>query len=200
MTHDEVDSTWVGQHLLVTRFLKGAFNCRPPAPITWNVDTILGFLKSLLENHGLSLHHNLVTLMALANADRCSDLGALDLRHRCAQENSEKFIIPGLTKSQFSGLPILPNLPRGHQVVSHPDTALLHRKVKGPSPGSWQPLFIAVRKPHKPVKAATIGHWLKPLMKKPRIDTGTFSAHSTSQSPWECQLGIFWRQQVGLHP
>ena len=41
-----------------------------------------------------------------------------------------------------------------------------------------QPLFIAVRKPHKQVKAATIGHWLKAVMKKAGIDTGTFSAHS----------------------
>ena len=32
MTHEEVDGTRVGQHPLVTRFLKGVFNSRPPAP------------------------------------------------------------------------------------------------------------------------------------------------------------------------
>ena len=42
MTHDEmyeeVDGMRVGQHPLVSRFLKGVFNCRPPAPrcsTTW---------------------------------------------------------------------------------------------------------------------------------------------------------------------
>ena len=108
MTHDEVDGTRVGQHPLVTRFLKGVFNCRPPAlkySFTWKVDTVL----ALPDNDSLSLQqlsHKLVMLMALANADRCSDLAALDLRYRCAQGNGEKFIIPGLTKSRHSGPPI----------------------------------------------------------------------------------------------
>ena len=37
-------------------------------------------------------------LMALTNADRCSDLAALDLVYCTYQENGVKFIIPGLTK------------------------------------------------------------------------------------------------------
>ena len=48
-----------------------------------------------------------------------------------------------------------------------------HNKTKG------SPLFISVRKPYKPVKAATIGHWLKTVMDSAGIDTNIFSAHST---------------------
>ena len=47
------------------------------------------------------------------------------------------------------------------------------------NPLSRNPLFILVRKPHKPVKAATIGHWLKSVMHSSGIDTNIFSAHST---------------------
>ena len=83
MTHEEADGTRVGQHPLVSRFLKGVFNSHPPAPrysVTWDVDVVLSYLKSLPINSELSfqaLSHKLAMLMALANADRCSDLAAL---------------------------------------------------------------------------------------------------------------------------
>jgi len=41
------------------------------------------------------------------------------------------------------------------------------------------PLFISVRKPHRPVKPATLGRWLKGVMHRAGIDTEAFSAHST---------------------
>ena len=42
-------------------------------------------------------------LMALSNADGCSDLAALDLNHRTYQTNGVRFITPGLTKSRKNG-------------------------------------------------------------------------------------------------
>ena len=57
MTHEEVDGTRVGQHPLVTRFLKGVFNSRPPAPkyvATWDVDKVLLYIKNLPSNEELS--------------------------------------------------------------------------------------------------------------------------------------------------
>jgi len=32
MTHEHIDGVAVGQHPLVTRFFRGMFNSRPPAP------------------------------------------------------------------------------------------------------------------------------------------------------------------------
>ena len=40
-------------------------------------------------------------------------------------------------------------------------------------------LFLAVRRPHRPVKQAKVGHWMKRIMTLSGIDTGIFSAHST---------------------
>ena len=48
----------------------------------WDVDIVLNNIMSLPDNNELSfqcLSHKLVMLMALSNADRCSDLVALDL-------------------------------------------------------------------------------------------------------------------------
>ena len=73
MTHNEVDGTRIGQHPLVSRFLKGVFNCRPPASrysCTWNVDIVLSYVQTLPDNESRSFHqlsHKLVMLMALAN-------------------------------------------------------------------------------------------------------------------------------------
>ena len=53
MTHSEVDGVRIGQHEIVSRFMKGIFNSRPPMPrytSTWNVDIILRYLSSLPEN------------------------------------------------------------------------------------------------------------------------------------------------------
>ena len=50
---------------------------------------------------------------------------------------------------------------------------------KQPHLKTGNPLFLSVRKPHKPVKPATISHWLKKIMNSAGIDTNIFSAHST---------------------
>ena len=112
MTHMEVDGVRVGQHPLVSRLLNGVFNSRPPAhwySSTWDVTGVLSHYQHCPENNKLSfqdLTHNVAMLMALCNADRCSDLAALDLNHRSYQTNGVRFIIPGLTKSRRNESPI----------------------------------------------------------------------------------------------
>ena len=168
MTHEELDGHRVGQHPLVCRFLKGVFNARPPMPRyshTWDVDKVLSFLESQLDNEELSfqmLSHKLAMLMALTNADRCSDLVALDLNFLSYQAGGAKFIIPGLTKSRRAGPPIeafyteFPESPRLCPVRTLRAYENRSREFRR-KPGEKNPLFIATRRPHKPVKACTIG-------------------------------------------
>lgn len=62
-------------HPLVSRFLKGVFNSRPPAPkytTMWDVDIVLSHTRDMEDKNQLSfqlLTHMLAMLMALANAD-----------------------------------------------------------------------------------------------------------------------------------
>jgi hypothetical protein len=73
------------------------------------MDIVLHFLQEGPDNNKLSfqaLTCKLAMLMALANVDRCSDLAALDLNLRSFQTEGVLFIIPGLTKTRRTGLPI----------------------------------------------------------------------------------------------
>ncbi len=47
------------------------------------------------------LSHKLVMLMALTNADRCSDLTALDLSYHSSERNGERFLIPDSRSHQI---------------------------------------------------------------------------------------------------
>ena len=82
MTHSRVDNFTVGTCPLVVRLLKGMLNERPPIPHytgSWEVTPMVEFLRrSSEELILLQLSKKVVTLMALSNADRCSDLEALD--------------------------------------------------------------------------------------------------------------------------
>ena len=83
MTHTNISGIPIGQHLLVSRLLRGIFNIRPPLPRysqSWNVSMVINFLSNY-KSADLSvfqLAKKAVTLLALVNADRCSDLAALD--------------------------------------------------------------------------------------------------------------------------
>ena len=190
MTHNEIDGVRIGQHALVCRFLKGVYNCRPPRPkysSTWEVDIVLDYTRTLQDNDSLpfqQLAHKLATLMALANADRCSDLAALDLSYHSAQGNGVLFTIPGLTKSRRKGPPLqafytsFPEEPLLCPVRALNSYIKRSENLRDLSTADNR-LFISVRKPHKPVKPSTIGHWIKGYLKGAGIDTQTFSAHST---------------------
>jgi len=84
-THERVEGQSVGQHPLVTRVLKGAFNEKPPMPRYshfWNVGVVLHFIKQLGENSILSLKWisiKMAMLMALTHPSRSADLSTLDI-------------------------------------------------------------------------------------------------------------------------
>ena len=56
--HEKADWYEVGQHPLVSRLLKGAFNQQPPKPryeVAWDVTKALNYIDSLGESDSLSL-------------------------------------------------------------------------------------------------------------------------------------------------
>ena len=84
MSHDKVDGTPVGQHSALCRLLQGMYNACPPRPkytTIWNVDQVIVQIRSRSPSKDLDLKElssKLVTLLALANADRASDIHLLD--------------------------------------------------------------------------------------------------------------------------
>jgi len=191
MTHDHVEGIPMGQHPLVSRLLKGIYNSRPPQPrytTTWDVDIVVKFLQTLGENKTLPLKllsQKLALLMALVEASRVSELQALDLRFRLYRPEGAVFTIPTLGKKRTVGAP-----PKQVMFGAFPEDERLcvvkclrcyeaatgqHRNKE---PGRPQPLFLSYIKPHAPVTAQRLAHWLKEILGKAGVDTSVFKAHS----------------------
>ena len=191
MTHDHIEGTPIGKHPLVTRLLKGIYNSRPPQPrysATWDVDVVIRYLKTMGENDTLSLKQlsqKLALLMALVDASRISELQALDLRYRSYRPEGVVFHMPTLGKKRIVGAPpkqvmfgAFPGDGRLCVVKNLKQYEGLTTQHREKEPGSPQPLFLSYIRPHGPVTAQRIGHWLKEIMGKAGVDTAVFKAHS----------------------
>jgi hypothetical protein len=100
-----IDRKPVGQHPIIIRLLKGIFNEKPPLPrytATWNVDTVLTYLKTLHPVGELSLKLltlKLNALLALISAQRAQTLVALDTAFMTIQPNQITFVVAALLKT-----------------------------------------------------------------------------------------------------
>ena len=109
MTHVPVDGSQIGSHPLVSRFMKGVFELRPPQPKyleTWDVSIVLKYLLSLSPKESLSLKQlsfKVITLMALTSMGRANLLHRLDLRFRYYKSEGVLFKFPSLLKTSKPG-------------------------------------------------------------------------------------------------
>ena len=93
--HTKVDGQPVGQHPLISRVLKGAFNERPPLPrfsTFWDVGVVLRYLKDQSANKELSFRSltlKAAMLLALTRPSRSVDLSKQDI-------SSQTFTAEGL--------------------------------------------------------------------------------------------------------
>ena len=193
--HPRIDGFEVGQHPLVVRLMKGAFNKRPPIPkysTTWSVGLVLNYLRSLGHNSEMSLKdlsQKLATLLALATAGRSSDLKLLSVNHITSVSEGAKLVLDGLSKQSRPGR-VRPRLLLQRYLEddllcpveclnSYVLTTNQFRSVD--SRGLLVPsqLFLGISKPHAPIKACSIARWVKNSLSSAGIDTTKFSAHST---------------------
>ena len=100
-----LDGFQIGKHPLISCLMKRAFNLHPPQPRhtgRWDVKQVLNFLKQKGETTDLSIKDltlKLSILLALSNADRPSDLCALDVRYLSSTPNGAEFQLVTQTKS-----------------------------------------------------------------------------------------------------
>jgi len=108
------------------RLLKGIFNSRPPAPHyngAWDVSIVVWYLRNYNtdELSILDLGRKVVTLMALANAVRCSDLAAIDRDYLRWTPSGVQITVVRLTKTRTMGPP-----RTVHYLLLPSDTNLSH--------------------------------------------------------------------------
>ena len=128
------------------------------------------------------LTHKLALLLALANADRASDLQALDDRYVTFSPTGARFEVTNLTKTAKPDKSIVSIYPYfdSNPVLCPVRTLERYLKISSEwrsAPNSHR-LFLSVVKPHLPVTSATIGRLLKDILRKAGV-AHEFTGHST---------------------
>ena len=188
MTHPPIDGVVVGKHPIVSRFMRGVFNSRPPQPrytFTWDVSRVLNHIRVLGSNDTLSLKkltYKLATILALANASRSSEIHALDVSYMKVSQVGVTFTLGDLTKTSRPGklrslfYPVLEQ-DRILCPVNTLNEYLLRTKKYRLSGRSQSRLFLTVVKPFKPAHKSSIARWIKTLIREAGVDDH-FGAHS----------------------
>ena len=201
-THPNIDGMAVGHHPLESHLLRGIFNLRPSSlhySHSWDVRIVVNFLSNYksADLSTLQLAKKAVTLMALVNIDRCSDLAALDHDHIQWTASGVEFTVVWLTKTRRSGAPrkVFYSMFRDNKELC-PVTVLrlyidktTEQAAELSSPNS---VFLTSRKPFRQARPGTIGYWIKDTLHMAGVDTEVFSAHSTRSvsTSWAAAKGI----------
>lgn len=175
----------LGSLPLVTKFMKGSFNLKPPLPrytSTWDPTIVLNYLDNLEHNDMLTLEQltkKLVCLLALCKASRSSDLCALDLTGYRETQSGVVFSHVHLRKtSKINFLPesYYPKYPDNRKLCVVDAIKMYIEKTaelrKSPR------FLIATRKPYKSVSSKTVARWILDFMGKSGVNVSLFKSHS----------------------
>lgn len=172
---------------VIKRFVKGAYNIKPPQPkysSTWNIEPVLKYLETLHPLNSLSLEKltiKTVTLMALTTAHRVQTLSKVDINN--ITRTTEKIEIRITDKIKTSG-------PHKNQPVlvfpyfnAKPELCVAsaieqYLKITSTIRSKFSQLILTHKRPHHPASSQTISRWVKTALKNSGINVKTFSGHS----------------------
>lgn len=181
-------SSPVGIHPIVCRFLKGVFINRPSLPrytVTWNVDSVLAFLETLMPLASLDLGvltRKLVMLLALVTAQRVQFLHLLEIGGISFTSDQMTLYVDKVLKTTRPGhhqVPIhIPKFTTKLPLCVYSTMLKYLNRTDLIRQGVTQ-LFIGTVLPHGPVCRSTISRWIKTVLSQAGIDVSVFGAHST---------------------
>lgn len=185
--HNQISK--IGKHPLVTTFMRGVFNLRPPNPrynVTWDASLLLNYLAMLNPLEDLTfaeLTFKLVCLVSVITAARCATLATLQLDHMIDCSDRIIFDVVGLIKQSRPGFKnpriIIRGFPQDTRIC--PLFVLrryLHVSKQFRQQEKQGPLFISIQKPYLGVTPSTIGRWIKNTLTAAGVNTDVFTAHS----------------------
>lgn len=178
----------IGEHPLVTRYMRGVFTKRPSLPrysMSWDVSVVLKYLKTLIPVALLSLKHltwKLVMLLALLTGQRGQTLHLMDIRYIDVNENQVRIQVLELLKTSKPGKHLPPLVLEKYDsdeslCVVQTMKAYLSRTEQ--YRGQETKLFITTIKPFKAISRQTLSSWIQKILKIAGIDISKFSSHST---------------------
>lgn len=176
-------NTWCKNCPLITRFMKGIYFRRKPAPryiFTWDVSCVLKFLSSLFPLESLSLKlltMKVTALIALAAAPRAQTLVSMNIDNMVKRQCQLVFSFPDLLKTSRSGHSyslVIEHFKDEKLCAMH---TLLYYIQKTASCRLSRNVLISYVT-FKAVSSSTVARWLKCILEMSGIDTNTFKAHS----------------------
>ena len=187
-----IDGFCVGQHPLVCRLLKGAFNSRPPRPKlcpTWSVQRVLNTLAEWSPASKLSL--KLLTfktcmLLALASAKRPSSLTLLSTKPGFCELSQDKVRFQPVDLEKTEGLSHCSPPLVLSAFTEDPRLCPVHylrgylRRTKDLRTSDR--LFVALTAPHGAVSVSSVTRWLKKTISLSGQDGSGGSTRSASGS------------------
>lgn len=176
-------NSWCENPHYVSRFMKGLFNRIPPVPrynFTWDVSSVLQFLRTLFPLGDLSLKMltlKTVALVSLAIAPRAQTLVAMNLNCMKIFDNKLTFVFSNLLKTSKPGKSFQVDLfhfPEEQLCVMH---TLLYYIDKTKDLRKSRQLFVSYCT-YNAVTTSTMARWLKEVLQLSGIDVSVFKAHS----------------------
>ena len=173
----------VRHHNIIKKFMKGAFNLRPPKTqyhAIWDVSILLNYLQNMNTDNDMNKRKKIVCLMMLLSGTRVNTLNYLEVTNIYVTDGECAFVFDEVLKhsrskycqkpSIFRAYPECPELCPVQNLLNYLDIRL--------TSSSDAALFNSTTKPFKPVSRDTITRWIKNTMKEANIDTGLFTAHT----------------------
>ena len=180
-----IENHQAGNHPLVRRCMRGVFNRRPSLPRnnTWDTNIVLLYLRTLSPVRTLKfLTLKAVMLSALLTGQRCQTLHCIDIDCVTLTDSHVKIRVNELIKhtrpgKHQAGLCIKAFAPDRRLCIVTVLKEYLARMID--LRGESKRLFISFVKRHKSVTSATIGRWIREVMRLSGIDIKQFTPHST---------------------
>ena len=155
--HAPVEGVSIGQHPLVSRLMKGAFQSRPPLPKysgTWDISKVLAYLDGHTLDSNIPLKQltlRTVMLLALTRPSRSADLAKLSLAGLRTTPEGAVFVPAALAKQSSANKAIkdffFPRFSGNAKLCPVNSLSLYIERTKQLRGTSTQ-LFIAIIKPH----------------------------------------------------
>ncbi|XP_071789789.1 uncharacterized protein [Asterias amurensis] len=203
MYHQPLEGKPVGQSADVCKLMKGFYNRNPPRPkyaLTWEVDQVLQYIKTLPPNDSLSLKLlslKTVLLLGLVTLGRVSSLVHIDIRDLCVSQSELRFIPTKLHKQNRPGNNIKSVIIESYEEKQICPVYAISKYLARTRAlrGTETQLFISHMKPHKKVVSLTVSRWMVEMLSVSGIDTDRFKAHSTRGAAASCshKLGVALR-------
>ena len=197
-----IDNVPVGQHPLVCRFLKGAFERKPPSRkyyAIWDVRQVLNFLKTLSPNSSLSLMElslKLSMLLALVSIQEKQTLLQLNINNQYLKKSDEEvvFILSRYVKQSRPNYSISPVIIPRYTLDTDicPYVCLEDYIERTNYLRHDDVLLISTIKLHRASRSQTLARWIKTVLRLAGVDIDMFKTPSTrhAASTAACQASV----------